>query len=234
VEDLYLREEGVSQIVLSVRDGGSSATRLLLDRLETRLDAVPPPTGRAILTGTVKLSQILWDRLLGRFLPGVGLSVLLIWLSLSWMFRSTWVGLLSLLPNLFPLAVLAGLLAVGGFDLKPSSALVFSMVFGIVADDTIHMLSALADEGWRTGSPGRRLTRLFDDVGPALVLSTVVVCGGFGVLMASRFEALFLIGLLTSLAALLALGADLVGLPHLFRAAGLVGSVESPPPRSPS
>jgi predicted RND superfamily exporter protein len=191
----------------------------------------------------VKLSQILWDELLGRILPGVALSVFLVWLSLSWMFRSAWMGLLALLPNLLPLAVLAALLHLGGFDLKPSSALTFSMVFGIVADDTIHMLSALAsrrgrgeerdltqrgqeDAGDATLTPTRRLSALFDEVGPALVLSTIVVCGGFGLLMASRFEALFLVGFLTALAAVLALGADLIGVPHLFRAVGALGDAD--------
>ncbi len=117
----------------------------------------------------------------------------------------------------------------GGFDLKPSTAIVFSMAFGIVADDTLHILSALAERRGEAASPRARLERLYREVGPALVLSTVVVCVGFGVLMASRFEALFLIGLLTALAAILALVADLVALPHLFRASGVLRRAESPP-----
>ena len=239
VEDLYLREEGVSQLILPVRDGGSTATGEFFERLEARLRDVPPPGGRAEATGTVKLSQILWDELLGRILPGVALSVFLVWLSLSWMFRSAWMGFLALLPNLLPLAVLAAVFRLGGFDLKPSSALTFSMVFGIVADDTIHMLSALAAQG-REGGAGtarrsveEQLRALFDEVGPALVLSTIVVCAGFGLLMASRFEALFLVGFLTALAGLLALGADLIGVPHLFRTVGLPRASGDGPP-SPS
>ncbi|HSG47651.1 MAG TPA: MMPL family transporter [Longimicrobiales bacterium] len=220
VDEVYREEAGVSQVILFVRDAGSGPTTVFLDRLEARLRREPPPGGTAAATGTVKLSQIFWRELIARFLPGVALSVALVWLSLVWLFRSFRLGLLALLPNLFPLTVLAGVLAVGGFDLKPSTAIVFSMAFGIIVDDTIHILAALAGPGGRTGDLREGLDRVFREAGPALVLSTVVVVVGFGVLMASRFEALFLMGLLTGLGALLALVADLLGLPHLFIAAG--------------
>ena len=231
-DDLYRIDEGASQVILPVRDLGSEATSRFLGALEARLAEDPVPGGRATVTGTVKLSQVMWDLLLDRFLPGVALSVVLVWLCLSWMFRSVRTGAVALLPNLFPLAVLAGVLRLGGFDLKPSTAIVFSMAFGIVADDTIHVLSHLAARG--DGRSPRRVQALMREVGPALILSTAVVCAGFGILVLSRFEALFLIGLFTAVAAVLALLADLVALPHLFRAAGVLPRPQpSPPPSVP-
>lgn len=217
VEDVYRERDGVSQVIVFVRDAGSGPTAAFLDRLEDRLRREPPPGGTARATGTVKLSQILWRELLARFLPGVALSGLLVWVSLCWLFRSVRLGLVALLPNLFPLAVLAGVLGLGGFDLKPSTAIVFSMAFGIVVDDTIHILAALAGRLGATPGSEPALDAALREAGPALVLSTLVVVLGFGVLTASRFEALFLIGLLTALGAILALLADLVGLPQLFR-----------------
>ncbi len=105
----------------------------------------------------------------------------------------------------------------GGFDLIPSTAIVFSIAFGIVADDTIHFLGALARYRKRSLDLKTQLVEAVREVGPALILSTLVVCAGFSALVASRFQALFLIGLLTATSALFAVGADLIGFPALLR-----------------
>ena len=217
LEEVYVREDGVAQMILYVLDGGSSRLTPFLRRLEERIEAVPPPSGTAAVTGTVKLMQVFWDQMIARLLPGVLLSVVLVWVSLTWMFRSVRLGLLALLPNLFPLALLLGVMRLGGFDLKPSTAIVFSIAFGIVADDTIHFLGALASYRKRRVDLKTQLVEAVREVGPALILSTLVVCAGFSVLAASRFQALFLIGLLTAASALFAVGADLIGFPALLR-----------------
>ena len=217
LEGVYVREDGVAQMILYVRDGGSPLLIPFLRRLEERLEAVPPPSGTAAVTGTVKLNQVFWDQMIARLLPGVLLSVVLVWVSLAWMFRSVRLGLLALLPNLFPLAMLLGVMRLGGFDLKPSTAIVFSIAFGIVADDTIHFLGALASYRKRSLDLKTQLVEAVREVGPALILSTLVVCAGFSALTASRFQVLFLIGLLTAASAVFAVGADLIGFPALLR-----------------
>jgi predicted RND superfamily exporter protein len=188
-----------------------------LDRVEQRLQEVPLPDGVAAVTGTVKLTQVFWSQMTARFLPGLLFSVFLVWLSLAWMFRSVRLGLLALLPNIFPLVLLLALLRFTGIALKPSTAIVFSIAFGIVADDTIHLLGAFAAARKRSANRATQLVDAVREVGPALILSTIVVVTGFSVLVASRFQALALIGFLTASAALFALAADLVGFPALFR-----------------
>ncbi len=217
LRDVYLRDAGVGQVIVLVKDEGSSALSPLTARVEDRLQSHPPPTGRATATGTVKLTTVLWDQLISRFVPGIAFSIVLVWLALSWMFRSVWLGLLAVVPNLVPLVLLLGLMGLGGFDLKPSNILVFAIAFGIVADDTIHFLGALARNLRSSNQINAVLAQTIREVGPALVLVTVVVVAGFSTLMASRFQALFLIGFLTASAAVLALLADLVGFPALLR-----------------
>ncbi len=217
LRDVYLRDAGVGQVIVLVKDEGSSALSPLTARVEDRLQSHPPPTGRATATGTVKLTTVLWDQLISRFVPGIAFSIVLVWLALSWMFRSVWLGLLAVVPNLVPLVLLLGLMGLGGFDLKPSNILVFAIAFGIVADDTIHFLGALARNLRSSNQINAVLAQTIREVGPALVLVTVVVVAGFSTLMASRFQALFLIGFLTASAAVFALLADLVGFPALLR-----------------
>jgi len=217
LRDVYLRDAGVGQMIVLVKDQGSQVLSPLTARVEDRLQSHPPPTGRATATGTVKLTTVLWEQLISRFVPGIAFSIVLVWLALSWMFRSVWLGLLAVVPNLVPLVLLLGLMGLGGFDLKPSNILVFAIAFGIVADDTIHFLGALARNLRSSNQIHTVLAQTIREVGPALVLVTVVVVAGFTALMASRFQALFLIGFLTASAAVLALLADLVGFPALLR-----------------
>ena len=217
LRDVYLRDAGVGQMIILVKDQGSQVLSPLTARVEDRLQSHPPPTGRATATGTVKLTTVLWEQLISRFVPGIAFSIVLVWLALSWMFRSVWLGLLAVVPNLVPLVLLLGLMGLGGFDLKPSNILVFAIAFGIVADDTIHFLGALARNLRSSNQIHTVLAQTIREVGPALVLVTVVVVAGFTALMASRFQALFLIGFLTASAAVLALLADLVGFPALLR-----------------
>ncbi|GMR12183.1 MAG: MMPL family transporter [Gemmatimonadota bacterium] len=217
LEEVYVRQEGVGQVILYVRDSGSTHLSPFLTRLEDRLDSVPPPSGSAYVTGTVKLSQVLWDQLLARFLPGVLFSMILVWIAMAWMFRSVRLGLLALVPNVVPMVMLLGLMRVGGFDLKPSTVIVFAIAFGIVADDTIHFLGAVARRLRATSDIDAVLLGAVREVGPAIIITTAVVGGGFIALTASRFQALFLIGFLTAAAALFAVGADLVGFPALLR-----------------
>ena len=217
LRDVYLRDAGVGQMIVLVKDQGSQVLSPLTARVEDRLQSHPPPTGRATATGTVKLTTVLWEQLISRFVPGIAFSIVLVWLALSWMFRSVWLGLLAVVPNLVPLVLLLGLMGLGGFDLKPSNILVFAIAFGIVADDTIHFLGALARNLRSSNQIHAILAQTIREVGPALILVTVVVVAGFTALMASRFQALFLIGFLTASAAVLALLADLVGFPALLR-----------------
>ena len=217
LEEVYLRDEGVGQVILFVRDEGSSRLSPFLGRLEDRLAEQPPPGGSATVTGTVRLSQVLWDQMVSKFLPGVISSIFLVWMALAWMFRSGRLGVLALIPNLVPLAMLLGLMRLGGFNLKPSTIIVFAIAFGIVADDTIHFLGALARNLRESSEVDTALAHAVREVGPALIVVTVVVCAGFTVLTVSRFQVLFLIGFLTAAASLLAVAADLLGFPALLR-----------------
>jgi predicted RND superfamily exporter protein len=165
----------------------------------------------------VKLSQVLWDRLVSQFLPGIVLSITLVWAALAWMFRSARVGAIALIPNLVPLVLLLGIMRLGGFDLKPSTLIVFAIAFGIIADDTIHLLGALSRNLGRAPDVDAALARSVREVGVALIVTTVAVGAGFLVLAASRFQVLFLVGVLTATAAVLALVADLLAFPALLR-----------------
>jgi predicted RND superfamily exporter protein len=221
VEGVYQPDEGAAQIVVAVKDEGSRVTLPFVDRVDDYLAGHPPPAGSAELTGTVRMAHMFSFHVLRSFGPSIVLALALIWGVMSLLFRSARFGLLAMIPNVFPLVVLLGVMVLAGVPLKPSTILVFSIAFGIAVDDSIHMMGRFTQRMSRGSSHGRAVRGALRETGPALVMSTVVVTAGFSLLLISRFELLFLVGLLTATTAVTALVADLFLFPALL---GLMGN----------
>jgi len=220
VTDLYRQAEGEAQIVVVVRDAGSRLMLPFLAAVDSYLESRPPPYGTAVSTGTTKLIQNYTVQVLRNFLPSLALAVVLILGVMTWMFRSFRQGLLALVPNLFPLLVLLAVMGAAGFPLKPATILVFSIAFGLAVDDTIHVLGRFRDLTRSGVDLDRALPRAVRDTGPAILMTSVVVSVGFAVLMLSRFEVLYMVGLMTMVSAVTAVMIDLFVFPTLIRRAG--------------
>jgi predicted RND superfamily exporter protein len=220
VTDLYRQAEGEAQIVVVVRDAGSRFMLPFLAAVDRYLESRPPPFGTAVSTGTTRLIQNYTAQVLRNFLPSLALAVVLILGVMTWMFRSLRQGLLALVPNLFPLLVLLAVMGAAGFPLKPATILVFSIAFGLAVDDTIHVLGRLRDLTRSGVDFDRALPRAVRDTGPAILMTSVVVSVGFAVLMLSRFEVMYMVGLMTMVSAVTAVMIDLFVFPTLIGRAG--------------
>ncbi|KPK57902.1 MAG: hypothetical protein AMS21_11030 [Gemmatimonas sp. SG8_38_2] len=214
--DVYRPLEGEAQVIVMVRDEGSIAMRPFLEKVDRFIERNPPPVGTAVSTGTVKLILNYTDQVLRNFGPSLVIAVILILGVMSHMFRSIRHGLLALIPNFFPLLVLMGVMKVMCFDLKPSTILVFSIAFGIAVDDSIHVLSRFRQAVAAGTSLETALEKTLRDTGPAILMTSLVVSVGFSLLMASRFEVLFLVGFMTTVSAVAAVSACLFAFPSLI------------------
>ncbi|MBN2800250.1 MAG: MMPL family transporter [Deltaproteobacteria bacterium] len=217
MDDVYDPFGDTAQIVLWMEDAGTLATAPLLAELHATLERSPPPVERHALTGTIELAQSSFQSILGSFEASVVSVIAAIGLLMMVLFRSVRTGLIALVPNLIPLALLLGVMALFGYAIKPSTVIVFSISFGIAVDDTIHMLVALREVRRAGGDPEGALRATLHRTGKAVVLTTAVLVAGFSALMASSFEVLFLIGFLTVTALIFALLTDLLVLPALLR-----------------
>ena len=223
--DLYREADGEAQIVVAVRDAGSQVMLPFLTRVDRYLEENPPPVGSAVSTGTVKLIQSYSARVLQNFAPSLAVAIVLIFGVMSFMLRSPRFGLLALIPNLFPLLMVLAVMKVAGFALKPSTILVCSIAFGLAVDDSLHLLGRFR-RGLRRGLVRQdAMVSAVREAGPAMVMTTVVVWAGFSPLLASRFEVLFLVGLMTMVSAVTALAADLFVFPAIV-ASSRVASVK--------
>lgn len=156
------------------------------------------------------------EHLSGQLVGGMGLAILLTAAIMMWFFRDVRMVLVSLLPNLVPLLFIAGVMGFTGIDLKVSTAIIFSIAFGIAEDDTIHMLAKLRLQLLEGRTVPYALKRTYLSTGKAVSVTSLMLISGFLTLMLSDFASIFYMGLLITLTLVFAFVAELLLLPALI------------------
>ena len=136
---------------------------------------------------------------------------------MAYLFRSFRMIIISLIPNLLPLLVTAGVMGFVGVPIKPSTILVFSIAFGISVDDTIHFLAKYRQElianKWKIKTSVYAALR---ETGVSMFYTSIVLFFGFSVFIISNFGGTVALGDLVSATLLFAMLAYLVLLPSLL------------------
>lgn len=145
------------------------------------------------------------------------LAIVLIAMFMAYMFRSFRMILISIIPNLLPLLITAGLMGYIGVPIKPSTILVFSIAFGISVDDTIHFLAKYRQElqasKWKIKKSVYAALR---ETGVSMFYTSIVLFFGFSVFTISSFGGTVALGALVSATLLFAMLANLLLLPSLL------------------
>jgi len=167
-------------------------------------------------TGTGKLIDRTNQNLVSSLSKGLGVAVFLIAVIVMLLFRSIKMLLIALVPNLIPLVALVAIMAAFNIDLKMSTSIIFTIAFGIAVDDTIHMLSRYRLELGKGKSHIIAVRNSFTYTGKALIMTTLILLGGFFAMSFSSFKSTHYIGVLVSCTLVLALIFDLTVLPALL------------------
>ena len=129
------------------------------------------------------------------------------------LFRSARLGLISMIPNLTPLAITLGYVAWRGYPLSAQNVIVFAIGLGVAVDNTIHFLARFREEA-KSGDPlPRAIQRAFQGSGRAIVLTSLLIILGLAVLHTSDFLPTRRFAELTSVTMAAALLGDLCLLP---------------------
>jgi len=155
--------------------------------------------------------------LVNNLMLSLSLAIFLIALFMAFMFRSVKMILISLIPNLLPLLITAGLMGFIGVPIKPSTILVFSIAFGISVDDTIHFLAKYRQElkahNWRIKKSVYAALR---ETGVSMFYTSIVLFFGFITFTISSFGGTVALGALVSTTLLFAMLSNLLLLPSLL------------------
>jgi len=186
--------------------------------LHREIDKVFPPERYDVsVTGKALVFQKGTHYLVNNLILSLSLAIFLIALFMAWMFRSFKMILISLIPNLLPLIITAGVMGFVGVPIKPSTILVFSIAFGISVDDTIHFLAKYRQElianNWKIK---KSVFAALRETAVSMFYTSIVLFFGFSVFTISSFGGTVALGALVSITLLFAMLSNLLLLPTLL------------------
>lgn len=169
------------------------------------------------LTGTSVVASEGTQYLVINLFSSLIFAVISISFLMAILFRSFRMVLVSMVPNMIPLLMTAGIMGWFGIPLKPSTLLVFSIALGISVDDTIHFLAKYRQElKQKKWDLKQCVTISIQESGLSMFYTSIVLFCGFSVFTFSQFGGTQALGLLISLTLLVAMVTNLVVLPSLL------------------
>lgn len=206
-----------ARITTFIKDENGEKMEAIEAQIRAKANKVfPSPRYEVIITGKPSVFQkgtkYLLDNLLSSLLMAFGLTAGLV----AIMFRSFKMVLVSIIPNLLPLLMTAGLMGFLNIPLKPSTILVFGIAFGMSVDDTLRFLAQyrleLSRNDWKIK---KSVFATFDDAGISMFYTSIVLFFGFSVFMLSSFGGTVALGGLVALTLFFGMLSNLVLLPSL-------------------
>ena len=207
-----------ARITTFMKDIGTDKMDVIQERLKAVIAKEFPSDKYTVsITGKALVFIKGTNYLIKNLVLSLSLAIILIALFMAWMFRSPQMILISLLPNILPLLITAGLMGFLDIPIKPSTILVFSIAFGISVDDTIHFLAKYRQElmanNWRIKPSVYAALR---ETGVSMFYTSIVLFFGFLVFTLSSFGGTIALGGLVSVTLLLAMVSNLLLLPSLL------------------
>lgn len=168
------------------------------------------------ITGKRYLWQSINEKVVVSFVKSLSLALLTISLILSIFLKSIKIGLISLIPNIIPVAATGLILQLTGRPLDIGSAVVASIVLGIAVDDTIHIASNYLTNRRKGLNKDESLRELFQKTAPSLISTSLILVASFSSFLLAGFIPNQNLGLLMGGGLLVALVTDLLLFPALL------------------
>jgi len=206
-----------TRISVSMKDVGSARLPGILDTVQkqashyfdsTKYRVQLTGTGVTFLEGTRFIINGLRESIVWAFI--------LIALCMLYLFKSGRILLCSLLPNIIPLVITAGVMGWAGVALKPSTVLIFSVALGIAIDITIRFLVNYKQQSRKDIDPKITVVETIHSTGLSIIYTSIVLIAGFVIFCFSGFGGTKALGWLTSLTLITATFANLILLPSLI------------------
>ncbi len=211
-------EKQEARISVSMADVGSNRLPRILDSISNRVDQLFPKDKYNVqLTGT-SVTFLEGSRyIINGLKDSIFWAFILIALCMLYLFRSARILVCSLIPNIIPLLITAGVMGWAGVALKPSTVLVFSVALGIAIDITIRFLVNYRQElPHYQYDMKRTVIETIHSTGISIIYTSLVLIAGFIIFCFSGFDGTQALGWLTSLTLVTATFTNLVLLPAIL------------------
>ncbi len=217
----------MGRISVQLRNAGSQEYRALIEEVEAwAAQRFAPltqtyPSLTVSATGTMALTMVLTDYISWSQIKSFGLALVVISGLLLLAFGSLRAGLVALFPNLFPILTIFGLMGWLNIPLDADTLLIAPITIGIAVDDTIHFLTHYRAEIQQRQQPQEAIRHAFRETGQAICFTSIILSLGFLIFVFSLHQGLSNFGVMSAIAFLAALLADLLLLPSLCLLANL-------------
>ena len=213
----YLQEIEEKQISIKSRmpDIGSKKSLILIDEIKEIARGLN-------IKMQVKGNGYLFDKLSDKITLEIlfGLMIAILTICLLFLIISNFnfkYLLIILIPNTFPIFVCVGLMSLGSFYFSLSNAFIFAIIFGLIVDDSIHIITSFRFNILNGISKEEAINKSLRVTGKAVIKTTMIVIVTLIPLLFSEFNSISQLGLLTIVSAIIAIVFDLIYLPKLIR-----------------
>ena len=213
----YLKEIEEKQISIKSRmpDIGSKKSLILIDEIKEIARGLN-------IKMQVKGNGYLFDKLSDKITLEIlfGLMIAILTICLLFLIISNFnfkYLLIILIPNTFPIFVCVGLMSLGSFYFSLSNAFIFAIIFGLIVDDSIHIITSYRFNILRGINKKEAIDKSLRITGKAVIKTTMIIIVTLIPLLFSEFNSISQLGLLTIVSAIIAIVFDLIYLPKLIR-----------------
>ncbi len=208
----------IARMSFRVKDIGTKKMDTLYTKINNEIDKIFPSGQYDVtVTGSMVTAFKGNQYLVSNLFRSLALAIVLISVFMAFMFNSSRMVFMSLIPNIIPLLTTAAIMGFTGISIKASTILVFSIAFGISVDNTIHFLAKYRQElnitNWNIG---KSVVNALKETGVSMLYTSIVLLFGFGIFSISKFGGTQSLGILVTITLLVALISNLVVLPSLL------------------
>ncbi|MBW1735704.1 MAG: MMPL family transporter [Deltaproteobacteria bacterium] len=216
IEDVINSSFDHARIAMRISEHSSAAQKRLIRQIEQFIQTLDHPGIEIRVTGRARQDVNTIDALVRGQVQSLSLAAAIILVVMMLVLRSFSIGLLSVIPNLFPIVLNFGIMGALSIPLDTGTSLIAAVALGIAVDDTIHFLSEYKLRRSEGFSVGDSVWHVILNKGRPIISTSVILCIGFGVLMLSSFSPTMNFGILCSIIMITAAVGDILVLPSVI------------------
>lgn len=223
LSDFVSLDSSTAALKLRLAMAASHELGEVVEQMESYIEQHPIAASTVQTTGMGLLWVKIGEYIINTQVTSYLLVFVAIFVLVSLVFGSIKVGAVSMIPNLAPIFVCMGVMGWMGVPLDHYKIMLGTIALGIAVDDTIHLITRFRSRFLSVGRYDKAMARCLRDVGPALIITTLILVGAFASYMISEMLTLASFGILLGSSITLALLADLYLLPCLITKMQLFG-----------
>lgn len=210
-------EMATTRVFIELKDFSSREIAELTDNIERLLPGMFPTLTDYYFSGSTYQMAMMNQRVTSGLIRSVLTALLMITALLIILFKSLKLGLIAMIPNLYPILIVGAIMGYAGIPMEFVTMTVAPMIMGLAVDDTIHLISHIKKDLLKTGDSSISIRCTFSTVGTAITETTAILCLTFLVFLVSDVNSVRHMGLLSFSGMLAAYLADIFITPILIK-----------------